>query len=74
MRKELRALFAAVIFVAPLASPSRAPALPRHESMDQNEPKTQKQLIREVHHVLVMFARHYLRLSTTSRTTSKATR
>ena len=54
MRKELRALFAAVIFVAPLASPSRTPALPRHESMDQNEPKTQKQLIREVHHVLVM--------------------
>ncbi|MGC1619484.1 MAG: BON domain-containing protein [Candidatus Acidiferrum sp.] len=54
MRKQLRALFVAAIIAAPLSVPAYTPAAPLHESMNQNEPKTEKQLIREVHHVLVM--------------------
>ena len=54
MRKELRALATAALFIAPLAAPLESPAAPLHEFRYQNEPKTEKQLIREVHHELVM--------------------
>ncbi|MHB8503192.1 MAG: BON domain-containing protein [Candidatus Acidiferrales bacterium] len=54
MKIELRALLAAALFTAQLAASSSAPAVPLHESTNQNEPKTEKQLIREVRHVLVM--------------------
>lgn len=54
MRKQLRALFVAAVIAGPLAVPAHTPAALLHKSINQNEPKTEKQLIREVHHVLVM--------------------
>lgn len=54
MRKELRALLVTILFVAPLALPLGAAANGSQKSQNQNEPKTEKQIVREVHHVLVM--------------------
>lgn len=54
MRKEIRALIAGMLFVAPLAAAPNAPASPLHQSKNQNEPKSQQELTKEVRHVLVM--------------------
>ncbi len=54
MRKELRALFLAAVIAVPLAALPNTPAATPHKSLNQNEPKTEKQLNREVRHVLVM--------------------
>lgn len=50
MRREPRGLFLAMVFATLSAVPATAPA----SAAAQNEPKTERQLIREVHHVLVM--------------------
>jgi BON domain len=54
MKKQLRALLAAALIAAPLAVPLQASAAAFAKPADQNEPKTERQLIREVRHVLVM--------------------
>jgi hyperosmotically inducible protein len=54
MRKEFRALLVAVLMSAQLAIPPNAPASPLHQPKNQNEPKSQQALIKEVRHVLVM--------------------
>jgi hyperosmotically inducible periplasmic protein len=54
MRREFRALFVAVLFATLFAATSYAHVSPMKSSGEQNEPKTERQLIREVHHVLVM--------------------
>src|ERR1700680_771527 len=53
MRKEFRALLVAVLMSAQLTTPLNSPASP-HQSKNQNEPKSQQQLTKEVRHVLVM--------------------
>ncbi len=54
MRKELRALFVAVLFGAPIvAIPYSAAAGPRDEKK-QREPKSRQNLYKEVRHQLVM--------------------
>ena len=54
MRKELRALFVAVLFAAPIvAMPYSAAAGPRDEKK-QREPKSRQNLYKEVRHQLVM--------------------
>jgi hyperosmotically inducible protein len=54
MRKELRALLVAVLMSAQLAVLPNTSASPLHESKNQNEPKSQQELTKEVRHVLVM--------------------
>ena len=54
MRKEFRALLVAVLMSAQLAVLPNTPASPLHQPKNQNEPKTQQALMKEVRHVLVM--------------------
>lgn len=54
MRKTSWALFVAAVIAGVIGGPVIAPALRLKASPQQHEPKTEKQLIREVHHVLVM--------------------
>jgi len=54
MRKELRAIITAALLAALFATASYASATPVQKSKNQGEPKTEKQLIREVRHELVM--------------------
>lgn len=54
MRKELRALLVAVLMAAQLAVLPNAPASPLYQSKNQNEPKSQQELTKEVRHQLVM--------------------
>lgn len=54
MRKEFRALLVAVLMSAQLAAPPATPASPLHQSKNQNEPKSQQELTKEVRHELVM--------------------
>jgi hyperosmotically inducible protein len=54
MKKELRTFLAAVLLVAPLAAPPNTLASPLNYPKNQNEPKSQKELMKEVRHVLVM--------------------
>jgi|SRR5580658_6160160 hyperosmotically inducible protein len=54
MRKELRVLLVALFITAPLIFTARTAALALHESKNQNEPKSEQQLIKEVRHVLIM--------------------
>jgi len=54
MKRSLRALLTAVLFVAPLAAALPTPASPMQKSKNQNEPKSQRELEKEVRHVLVM--------------------
>ena len=54
MRKELRALMVAALMSAQLGLGAMTPALPGHQSKNQNEPKSQQELTKEVRHVLVM--------------------
>lgn len=54
MRKELQALLMAAVFAVALAAPANIVATGLRQPAEQNEPKTEKQLVREVHHVLVM--------------------
>ncbi|MGC1088549.1 MAG: BON domain-containing protein [Candidatus Acidiferrum sp.] len=54
MKIKLRAIFLAALFAAPLATPANIAATTLQNSPAQNEPKAQQQIIREVHHVLVM--------------------
>lgn len=54
MRKEFRALMVAVLMSAQLAVLPNTPASPLHQSKNQNEPKSQQELTKEVRHVLVM--------------------
>jgi hyperosmotically inducible periplasmic protein len=54
MRKELRTLLVAVLMSAQLGFANMTPALPLHQSKNQNEPKSQQELTKEVRHVLVM--------------------
>jgi hyperosmotically inducible protein len=54
MTKELRAMLVAVLMSAQLGATARTPASPLHESQNQNEPKSQQELTKEVRHVLVM--------------------
>src|SRR5277367_6953590 len=54
MRKELRALLVAVLMSAQLGATGIVAALPLHQSKNQNEPKSQQELTREVRHQLVM--------------------
>ena len=54
MRKEFRALLVAVLMSAQLGLSLNAPATPLHQSKNQNEPKSQQELTKEVRHVLVM--------------------
>jgi hyperosmotically inducible protein len=53
MRKEFRALLVAVLMSAQLGIAPEAPASPQ-QSKNQNEPKSQQELTKEVRHVLVM--------------------
>ena len=54
MRKEFRALLVAVLMSAQLAVLPNGQASPRPRSENQNEPKSQQALMKEVRHVLVM--------------------
>ena len=54
MRKEFRALLVAVLMSSQLAVSPTTPASPLNQSKNQNEPKSQQELIKEVRHVLVM--------------------
>ncbi|HMD07895.1 MAG TPA: BON domain-containing protein [Candidatus Acidoferrum sp.] len=54
MRKEFRALLVAVLMSAQLAVLPNTPASPLHQPKNQNEPKSQQVLTKEVRHVLVM--------------------
>src|SRR5271154_7199075 len=54
MRKEFRALMVAVLMSAQLTVLPNTPASPLHQSKNQNEPKSQQELTKEVRHVLVM--------------------
>jgi len=55
MRKELRALFVAVLVAMPiLASPNRAAARPQEEKRQRSEAKYQEKLSKEVRHQLVL--------------------
>jgi len=54
MKRSLRALLTAVLFVAPLTAALPTPASPMQKSKNQNEPKSQRELEKEVRHVLVM--------------------
>jgi len=54
MRKELRAIITAALLAALIATVSSVTATPVQKSRNQGEPKTEKQLIREVRHELVM--------------------
>jgi hyperosmotically inducible protein len=54
MRKELRALFIAGLILTPLIVAPKNSASPRHQPNSQNEPKSPKELVKEVRHVLVM--------------------
>lgn len=54
MKRSLRALLTAVLFVAPLTATLPTPASPMQKSKNQNEPKSQRELEKEVRHVLVM--------------------
>jgi hyperosmotically inducible periplasmic protein len=54
MRREFRALLVAVLMSAQLGFLPNTPASPVHEPKNQNEPKTQQALMKEVRHVLVM--------------------
>ena len=54
MRKEFRALLVAVLMSSQLAVSPTTPASPLNQSKNQNEPKSQQELTKEVRHVLVM--------------------
>ncbi len=54
MTKQLRALFLVAAFVSSIIMPSNVQAHRLRAAPAQNEPKSERQLIREVHHVLVM--------------------
>jgi hyperosmotically inducible protein len=54
MRKEFRALLVAALLLAQVAILPNAPASPLPRSENQNEPNAQKELLKEVRHVLVM--------------------
>jgi hyperosmotically inducible protein len=54
MRKEFRALLVAVLMSAQLTAPPETPASPARQSKNQNEPKSQQALTKEVRHVLIM--------------------
>ncbi len=54
MRKELRALFVAVLMASQLAAMPNTPASRLPQSKNQNEPKSQQELTKEVRHQLVM--------------------
>jgi BON domain-containing protein len=54
MRKEFRALLVAVLMSAQLGVAPNSPASALHQSRNQNEPKSQQELTKEVRHVLVM--------------------
>lgn len=54
MKKQLRAIITAMLLAALFATVSYASTTPVQKYRKQGEPKTEKQLIREVHHELVM--------------------
>src|ERR1700676_4523700 len=54
MKNEVGALLVAVLMSAELSGPINYPASPLHQSKNQNEPKSQQELTKEVRHVLVM--------------------
>jgi hyperosmotically inducible protein len=54
MRKEFRALLVAVLMAAQLGLAPNTPASPPSHPRNQNEPKSQQELKKEVRHVLVM--------------------
>jgi hyperosmotically inducible periplasmic protein len=54
MRKRLRVPIIAALLAMLFAAASNTPASPLQKSAEQNEPTSERQLIREVHHVLVM--------------------
>jgi hyperosmotically inducible periplasmic protein len=54
MKMELRTLFTSAFLVVLLAAPSNTAASPLRQPRNQNEPKSQQDLIKEVRHVLVM--------------------
>jgi hyperosmotically inducible periplasmic protein len=54
MRKEFRALLVTTLMSAQMAILPSTPASPLPRSANQNEPKPQKELMKEVRHVLVM--------------------
>lgn len=54
MNTKLRALFLAGIFLTPLVTSADITARPLANSTAQNEPASQQQIVKEVHHVLVM--------------------
>src|SRR3979490_575101 len=55
MRKELRALFVAVLLATPIvALPYSAAARPKDEKSQRGEPKSRQNLYKEVRHQLVM--------------------
>ena len=54
MRKELRALFAALALCMPLAAAASSWAAASDKRQKNQEPKTQQELVREVRHQLVL--------------------
>lgn len=54
MKCKLRAIFLAAVFTAPVVTPANIAAADLRNPAAQNEPKTQQQIVKEVHHVLVM--------------------
>jgi hyperosmotically inducible protein len=54
MRKELRALFAALVLCMPLAAAPSSWAAASEKHQKNQEPKTQQELVREVRHQLVL--------------------
>jgi hyperosmotically inducible protein len=54
MKIRLRASLTAILLSVFIATALPTPAIPLQKSKSQGEPKTQKQLVREVRHQLVM--------------------
>lgn len=54
MNTKFRALILAAIFLAPLATSANMTGTPLRNPAAQNEPVSQQQIVKEVHHVLVM--------------------
>jgi hyperosmotically inducible periplasmic protein len=54
MKKEVRALFATLLMAMPLAIAPETSASSLHQPKNQNEPKSQREIMKEVRHVLVM--------------------
>jgi serine protease inhibitor ecotin len=54
MKKELRAIITAILLAAFFSTVPYASAAPAQKSKNQGEPKTEKQLVREVYELVML--------------------